>query len=362
MGALGDNLLKLTEFPFSYSFIGLVALILGEGINFGDEEFFNRLGPLLILMGFVATTLSITDPIGALQKRLLRGFSREPQRLAVPDPKPTYPKPTVPSFYKLSKEELEIHLYILQKYVEKHILNLRIFGHSGDDISHTVLVCLSYNFQDVLKEVSNNGNWTIDNRHSFYEIMGFEVTWPAFNDIAIKLFSLKQRTVSTTWIVREIDKITGMFYFIVVILTFVIALSFVEGFEDKFLVTFQGGNQTGNSEGATAGDSTNSTTAVEDRLLARTIIIIISIGALVGVSFMLYKRLSELKSKAWTTFRFLIELDTIKIDVKDFEKNLQDIERYLTNGDWTLADYWTDVVMRKYEGAVRKSLGKKKDS
>jgi hypothetical protein len=75
MGTFTDNLLKLTEFPFSYSFIGLLALIFGEGLNFGDEEFFNKLGPLLILMGFVATTLSITDPIGALQNLLLRSDS-----------------------------------------------------------------------------------------------------------------------------------------------------------------------------------------------------------------------------------------------------------------------------------------------
>ena len=68
MGTFTDNLLKLTEFPFSYSFIGLLALIFGEGLNFGDEDFFNALGPLLIIMGFVATTLSITDPVGRLQK------------------------------------------------------------------------------------------------------------------------------------------------------------------------------------------------------------------------------------------------------------------------------------------------------
>ena len=66
MGTLGDNLLKLTEFPFSYSFIGLLALIFGEGLNLGEISL-DKLAPLLLLMGFVATTLSITDPIGALQ-------------------------------------------------------------------------------------------------------------------------------------------------------------------------------------------------------------------------------------------------------------------------------------------------------
>ena len=70
MGSLGDNLLKLTEFPFSYSLIGLLALIFGEGMNL-EEASLPNLGPLLILIGFVATTLSITDPIGVLQKLFL---------------------------------------------------------------------------------------------------------------------------------------------------------------------------------------------------------------------------------------------------------------------------------------------------
>jgi hypothetical protein len=81
MGSLGDNLLKLTEFPFSYSLIGLLALIFGEGLNLGEASL-EKLGPLLILMGFVATTLAICDPIGRLQKYLLLTGSG-PQRRAL---------------------------------------------------------------------------------------------------------------------------------------------------------------------------------------------------------------------------------------------------------------------------------------
>jgi hypothetical protein len=75
MGTFTDNLLKLTEFPFSYSFIGVLVLIAG-GKGFLDEEAsLANLGPLLILMGFVATTLSIIDPVGVIQKYVwLRGL------------------------------------------------------------------------------------------------------------------------------------------------------------------------------------------------------------------------------------------------------------------------------------------------
>jgi hypothetical protein len=76
MGTLGDNLLKLTEFPFSYSFFGLLILISGGGGLFEDASL-EKLGPALILMGFFATTLTITDPIGALQKVLVKGRGSE---------------------------------------------------------------------------------------------------------------------------------------------------------------------------------------------------------------------------------------------------------------------------------------------
>jgi hypothetical protein len=45
-------------------------LISGQGINLGEAAL-DALGPLLIIMGFVATTLSITDPVGRLQKLYL---------------------------------------------------------------------------------------------------------------------------------------------------------------------------------------------------------------------------------------------------------------------------------------------------
>jgi hypothetical protein len=45
--------------------IGLLALISGQGLELENFSL-AKAGPLLILMGFVATTLSICDPFGAL--------------------------------------------------------------------------------------------------------------------------------------------------------------------------------------------------------------------------------------------------------------------------------------------------------
>lgn len=68
MGTFTDNLLKLTEFPFSYSFIGVLVLIAGGKGLLNEELSLANLGPLLILIGFVATTQAIVDPICITQK------------------------------------------------------------------------------------------------------------------------------------------------------------------------------------------------------------------------------------------------------------------------------------------------------
>jgi hypothetical protein len=66
MGEFTKSLLKLIEFPFSYSLIGLLALIFGHGTNL-EELSFTKIGSLVILMDFVASTLSICDPVGVVQ-------------------------------------------------------------------------------------------------------------------------------------------------------------------------------------------------------------------------------------------------------------------------------------------------------
>ncbi|HVD21348.1 MAG TPA: hypothetical protein VNB95_05355, partial [Nitrososphaera sp.] len=54
--------------------------------------------------------------------------------------------------------------------------------------------------------------------------------------------------LGTKWIVREIDKITSMGYFIIVVPLFISAEFLLwPSFLDKFAVTFQGGNQIGGS-------------------------------------------------------------------------------------------------------------------
>lgn len=67
-----NNLLKLTDYPFVYSLAGILLLSRGHRIDLELE--FTNFGPLLTMIGLVATTLSITDPFGNLMRFLLQTF------------------------------------------------------------------------------------------------------------------------------------------------------------------------------------------------------------------------------------------------------------------------------------------------
>jgi hypothetical protein len=131
---------------------------------------------------------------------------------------------------------------------------------------------------------------------------------------------------------EEIDKITVMSYFVIVVSLFISAEFLLASFSDRFFVTFESSRQ------------------------ARIIILVFLIIILVTVSYMLYKHLSELRSKMLTTLWFLIELDAMKIEKTTFDRNLQEIEQYLTNRDWDLAAYLVMRVMEEYNKLIAREV------
>jgi uncharacterized membrane protein YhaH (DUF805 family) len=176
--------------------------------------------------------------------------------------------------------------------------------------------------------------------------------------------------LQTTWVVREIDKITAMGYFVIVVSVFISAEFLIPDFlDEKVLKAFQDDTITGdghqnatttaaNADGANATMETIRTdsigTAVGAISQPRTVIILFSLIALGVVSYMVYKRLRELRLKAWTAFTFLLGLEAIKIEKSTFDKSLQEIEQYLDKGDWTMARYWMERVMNEYSDLVVK--------
>lgn len=144
-----------------------------------------------------------------------------------------------------------------------------------------------------------------------------------------RMDSLKRQTTNTNWLRVEIDKITGMAYFAIVIFLFIIAGLTMTNFLDNFVQTFL------------------------DADLAKLILMIFSSAAFVSIVYMIFRRWQSLKENAIIVFDFLLELDAIKVNRANFERPLQQIEQYLNNKEWTLARYWTSRIYADYYGEVQ---------
>ncbi len=151
---------------------------------------------------------------------------------------------------------------------------------------------------------------------------------------AYKLYNtlreLKYRTSQSTWLSREIDKTTGLWYFVIVISTFVIAQVAHPEFLEHFPIDKE----------------------------HYGIILILSIVALAAISIMLYFRYVGLRSMAGVVFKFLTEQAAIKIDKESFDKTLEGIRQYLNEGDWTLAGIWVTRLMDQYDDFIKEKVRK----
>jgi hypothetical protein len=143
--------------------------------------------------------------------------------------------------------------------------------------------------------------------------------------MGVVLEELKEETVKTKWITAEIDRITALVYFIVVISVFIFTILLYQDFLQKFAQVFQ------NNE------------------LTKLVIVILSFAALGFVSYMFKRRYDGLKGKAYTVFRYLAALEAIKEDRENFKASFEDIERRLDNNDWTMAEYLVKDVREDYQ-------------
>jgi hypothetical protein len=364
MGTLIDNLLKLEGFPFSYSFIGLLALISGQVQNFADEEFFKQLGPILILAGFFATTLTIVDPIGYAQRRYLLGWF------------PLLPRP--PLYLREWKLDASD--------IEGKIKGMGIFGSwVKDQIQTWVLVCLLEDSHDFFKRICDICEKDDNKRKEISEKLPEQVL--GNNDLVVRrklkdlekkrledlekkrldireevtmtleekedlkklekiklsdlekdpiyklyctLQGLKYRTSTSTWLVREIDKITGLWYFVIVMSAFILAQIFYSPFLAKLSV-------------------------IPPPFYP--IILVLSIVALAAILFMLYFRYVGLKSMGLVTFKFLCEQSAIRTEDKEsFDDTLEEIMEFLDEGDWTSAGISVTRLMTVYNDHIKENV------
>jgi hypothetical protein len=405
MGEFTQNLLKLTEFPFSYSLFGLLALMFGQGID-PQKLSFAQIGPLLILMGFFATTLSICDPIGALQRWIIKGrrlpefteigedyfkthiFTKElfevfpPSYIFAIGFSPTtinkrYEKEKIDwdavtyldsevrkfSRKKMTEEEFKKERKSLtkrkwQKWKQELRINLIIFtivfiknplNFVAEAFSSVFLKAIP---KEQVKEAEARAiasqlakeklakeklaKEKLAKEASRKKLAGFMDIFDSYGkelekinkydvqDIRNLYGALKQQTVKTKWITAEVDRITALFYFIIIISLFVYATQTQKELLPKFEHPFG------------------------DIKIAAFYVMIFSIVALIGVCVMLVIRIIGLQSKALTVFKYLTALRAVKTHKKQFETTLEDIERYLDDSHWTMAEDWVNRLEQDY--------------
>jgi hypothetical protein len=329
MGEFGQNLLKLTEFPFSYSLIGLLALIFGHGMDL-EELDFGKIGPLFIIMGFVATSLSICDPVGALQRLMLSiqgGFWVKSNARSLLNEKiwgsylsyfpPPYlfaiaysPEGIKKRISKINWDLIERVFSLTKEFSSS--LESKIAGPRPEESTSVFLERLGRE-SAATRELWEHYEGEIDRMGERY-----------IEDMGDLIEALKRQAIKTKWITTEIDRITALIYFMIVITIFIVAIIVIGDFLPKFAQSF------GNIDSS------------------KIAILIFSTVALGAVAYMFKIRINGLEKKALIVFKYLTSLGAIKADKEKFRASLEDIERYLNEDHWALAEYWVNRIQVDY--------------
>jgi hypothetical protein len=263
-----ENLLKLTEFPFSYSLLGIFVLLGGQHIDLSNISYI-QFAPLLVLIGFLATTLSITDPFGRLLRLIGRYFapiSFTSETLGVESQTVVEMSKRVPWRAKIMR--------FFEKIIRPFQSSIQILAApSIGSITISGLLDLGFdspeeffreNLKNVREEIALRRKALQKrpiHREGILTLKESSVEEAELKDISTepvevqkqKLEELKKkehdiisaihygdllkeqkRVVETRWISQEIDKIVAMFYFVTIMLIFFWAL-FNSSFSNQFL-------------------------------------------------------------------------------------------------------------------------------
>ena len=234
MGEFAESLLKLTEFPFSYSLIGIIDSFFGQGLNLENLSF-TKIGPLLILMGFLATTLSICDPIGAIQRSIIKGRKlRYSHDKTASDNYLSYnifgkwifvifPSPYFFAVAFSPSDVMKRYKNIDWNPVKRFYFELKEISFARKSKFLRFVFQLRYYLYGGLRRDISSDFELINKYDDLYKKFSKElgkINKYDTEDIRDLLEGLKEQTVKTKWITAEVDKITALVYFIVVISVF----------------------------------------------------------------------------------------------------------------------------------------------
>ena len=199
MARIGQDLLKLVDFPFSYSTIGIIAFLSGKSINF-EKLSWSELAPTITLIGFVGTALAIIDPIGRLVKAIIR---RQKFQMAS----------RLKS--RFSKESIEIALAKVQKDIDE------LKSEMKPKANTYIVTPLGASPGQYTQAELESMNARMRNLETVKD--GLVRDLKRLEDVTTTS-GMIDNVEETKWIAPEINKLVGMFYFATILLTFMLVM------------------------------------------------------------------------------------------------------------------------------------------
>jgi hypothetical protein len=348
MASIKEDLIKLTDFPFAYTSVGLILVItFGTKIDWTNplEEYL----PILFFVGIIGTIISITDPFGKLTKLLIR------IRYMI---KKSELDSIIQNLIFLMLMRIEVCLdEELSKY-EKDLKNKNIDLPEKRKIN-TFIPDVGYSQQ--YKPINPD---LINEKYSLYEDLRGEKKFSKnellsnFEEIVSfgsgidepeskKASPFINNSLKTNWINYEIDKLVSNFYFLIILSLIITLIANIEYYQ--MFLNFVNTNENNNSNKTETPSSNNSNSTIKNSELfseLRIPILQIFTGSFFGILAVFLYSTYKLSSKLVIVGFYLFVLTKRYIDTQQSKDIIDSLNTYLETHDWGMAREYVDTWYR----------------
>lgn len=351
---LPEYLLKLTDYPFSYSLVGVIFFTLfGESIS--TYVFKIEFLPVLTIIAILGTAFAIIDPFG----RIIKYLSLKSSKVSVP----TFDRSGLELFNNKNDEmdkmflEHVIGLYSQNGYVpdelkrdlRRMLLKIQnekldreqelsdVNGMRGEAIPDSIYRSIMDIRNDLLKAKK---------KEEFLTILDFTITVDTTASSAIQ----------TSWINTEINKIVAITYFASIIVVFyLISVLKPVLFVNYFLNTYEAFSHQQHIVPLLISENFYSIGSIQfdfGKLITNymtfetitSILAVVLYSVLLALLFVLYVEIRFLQTKIRTVVVYMLTVERQSSELTDYS---QKMNQHLSNGEWVLADLWAKLAYKK---------------
>lgn len=306
-----NNLLKLTDYPFAYSFVTLLLSMSGHPIDLTD---ITRYIPIFLIMGLIGTALSIIDPLGNAIRLLARYVSTS-------------------YLFKNSRGTLDVFSFLVSEFRDK--------TEGQFDYNPIVRVNTASN---LLIKVSK-----------WFKRVG------ATSGFVKKIKILQIKCISTTWISYEIDKIVSTIYFLIILIALMILFFNTDYSEDFCKRVIISANITEGTQICRPNTTTQTISAVTT----------VTMLAVAGITIW---RVTSLFRYLWVLATYFFIVDEypklqsflnklfdpeIRTSPPELDRQAVQLLEYINRKDWAMADFFANVIWDKIHEYVKLALKSK---